>query len=140
MSKLYKNDAEFLNNLRDSIHDESVQAGWYIKHDAVKQILANENPELADFYEMVRELSYISLIHTEISEAVEGCRKEINDDHLPHRKMVEVELADTIIRILDLCGRRNYDIGGALVEKVAYNKTRKDHKLETRSKLGGKKL
>lgn len=44
------------------------------------------------------------LINTEIAEAVEGLRKDLWDDHLPHRKMVEVELADALIRIFDFCG------------------------------------
>lgn len=42
------------------------------------------------------------LIISEIGEAMEGARKDLMDDHLPHRKMVEVELADTLIRTLDL--------------------------------------
>src|SRR5690606_34482374 len=40
----------------------------------------------------------IALMHSELSEALEGIRKNSNDDHLPHRKSVEVELADTLIR------------------------------------------
>ena len=47
----------------------------------------------------------IQLINTEISEATEGARKDLMDDHLPHRKMEEVELADALIRTLDLGGR-----------------------------------
>lgn len=82
----------------------------------------------------------IALIHSEVSEALEGLRKDINDDHLPNRKMVEVELADAVIRILDFAGLKGYDIGGALVEKLKYNTTRKDHKKENREKVGGKKF
>ncbi len=47
----------------------------------------------------------IQLINTEIAEATEGARKDLMDDHLPHRKMEEVELADVLIRTLDLGGR-----------------------------------
>jgi hypothetical protein len=46
----------------------------------------------------------IALCHSELSEALEGHRKGIQDDHLPHRLMVEVELADALIRIFDLAG------------------------------------
>lgn len=80
------------------------------------------------------------LIHTEISEAVEGLRKDIMDDHLPHRKMFEVELADALIRIFDLGGAMGLDLGGAMEEKLAYNATRADHKLENRALEGGKKF
>lgn len=44
------------------------------------------------------------LIHSELSEAAEGLRKDLMDDHLPHRKMFEVELADAFIRTCDLIG------------------------------------
>lgn len=80
----------------------------------------------------------LCLIHSEISEAMEGARKGLKDDHLPHRDMLEVELADAIIRILDLAGFLELDIAGALIEKLAYNQRRADHKLDNRKAAGGK--
>ena len=47
----------------------------------------------------------LQLVNTEIAEATEGDRKGLMDDHLPHRKMAEVELADTMIRALDFAVR-----------------------------------
>lgn len=81
----------------------------------------------------------LCLIHSEISEAMEGERKDLMDDKLPHRKMAEVELADAIIRILDYSAGFNYDIAGAVSEKLEYNKTRKDHTHEAREQANGKK-
>lgn len=81
----------------------------------------------------------LCLIHSEISEAMEGHRKGLQDDKLPHRPMMEVELADAVIRISDLCGAMGYDLGGAIAEKLAYNAQRADHKPENRAKDGGKK-
>lgn len=80
----------------------------------------------------------LCLIHSEISEAMEGHRKGLMDDKLPHRKMIEVELADAMIRIADLAGALGLDLGGAIVEKMEYNSKRDDHKLENRQKAGGK--
>ena len=60
------------------------------------------------------------------------------DDHLPHRDMREVELADALIRIFDLAGAYDMDIGGALAEKMAYNARRPDHKPAARASAGGK--
>lgn len=82
----------------------------------------------------------IALIHSEVSEALEGLRKGKNDDHLPHRKAVEVELADAVIRIMDLAGAMKLDLAGAIVEKLAYNQNRADHKTENRNADGGKKF
>lgn len=41
------------------------------------------------------------LIVSEVAEAMEGVRKNLDDDHLPQFKMFDVELADTMIRSLD---------------------------------------
>lgn len=82
----------------------------------------------------------IALMHSELSEALEGERKNLMDDKLPHRKMAEVELADAVIRILDYCGGFGYDIQGAVEEKMAFNATREDHKHEARMAAGGKRF
>lgn len=81
----------------------------------------------------------LCLVHSEISEALEGHRKDLMDDKLPHRKMFEVELADAIIRIFDIAAGLNLDLGGAYVEKMAYNASRADHSIAERLKSGGKK-
>ena len=81
----------------------------------------------------------LCLIHSEISEAMEGERKGLMDDKLPHRKMAEVELVDALIRIFDYAGAFGYDLQGAYREKMAFNATRADHQHEARARAGGKK-
>lgn len=78
-------------------------------------------------------------VHSEISEALEGHRKNLSDHKLPHRKMFEVELADAIIQIFDIGAGLGLDLGGAFEEKMAYNATRHDHTPEGRMQAGGKK-
>lgn len=80
----------------------------------------------------------LCLVHSEISEGMEGHRKSKMDDKLPHRSMLEVELADAVIRIFDLAGALKLNLGAALVEKMAFNAVRPDHKLENRAAEGGK--
>lgn len=82
--------------------------------------------------------SKLCLIHSEVSESMEGDRKDVMDAHLPHREMREVELADALIRIYDLAGAFNLDVAGAMEEKLAYNKQRLDHKEAARNSYGGK--
>lgn len=82
----------------------------------------------------------IALMHSELSEALEALRKDLMDDHLPHRKGVECELADTIIRIMDYAGARDLDVAGALVEKLRYNSQRADHKASARVGQNGKRF
>lgn len=86
------------------------------------------------------EAELIALEHSELSEALEGLRKNLMDDKLPSRKNVEVELADCVIRILDHAYGKGYDVSGALIEKMLYNQERADHKPENRKKEGGKKF
>lgn len=67
----------------------------------------------------------ISLIHAELSEALEGYRNGNQvDEHVPTFNNVEVELGDAIIRIMDLAARRGYRVPEALIAKMEFNKSR----------------
>lgn len=81
----------------------------------------------------------LMLVVSEIAEAMEGERKGLSDDHLPHRKAAEVELVDALIRIFDYAGAFGYDLDGAYTEKRAYNAQRADHRVANRLAPGGKK-
>ncbi len=115
---------EAFNELASKAHAASVKAGWY------------HNLDGSEKRRNVGEM--LCLIHSEVSEAMEGHRKNLPDDKLPHRKMIEVELADAVIRIADLAEYLDLDVGGAIEEKMRFNETRADHKPENRAKAGGK--
>lgn len=81
----------------------------------------------------------LMLIVSEIAECMEGERRNLPDDKLPHRRMAEVELVDALIRIFDYAGAYGYDLQGAFEEKMAYNAQRADHQHEARTLADGKK-
>ena len=116
-----------INELAQSIHWDNVEAGWWSDPKTGKPISRNKG-------------EMIALMHSELSECLEGVRKDCMDDKLPHRKMEEVELADVIIRIMDYAGAYGLDLDGAIAEKRAFNRQREDHKPENRLAEGGKKI
>ena len=82
------------NTLAKEIYEANKAVGWWDDPDRCK-------------------LTLLQLVSTEIAEATEAERKDLMDDHLPHRKGGEVELADAMIRLLDMAGAFGweYDIG-----------------------------
>lgn len=125
-----QNQVEALKALQEHVYQGNVKAGWWTN------IHTGELKAKGDVTEILAKLM---LVVTEIAESAEGVRKGLPDDKLPHRPMAEVECADAVIRILDLCGHEGYDLAGAIQEKLLFNAIRPDHKMENRLAEGGKK-
>ena len=102
--------------MTNTIHDMAKKKGWWVTTRSPLEIHA--------------------LIHSEVSEAVEEARVGTpavyqTDRHIqPHhgdwdsKKKPEgelIELADVVIRIMDYCGQRGWDLGEAIEMKVDYN-------------------
>jgi hypothetical protein len=90
------------------VHEANVQKGFW-----------PENKEERNVPEM------LALIHSEISEGLEAFRHDnAPDDHLPQYSGLSVELADAVIRILDLDSGRDLHVGSAITDKLLYNLNR----------------
>lgn len=85
----------------------------------------------------IGELLMLSV--SELAEALEGHRKNLKDDKLPNRDMFHVEIVDCFIRLFDICGGLNIDLGAIFEEKMAFNAVRVDHTHEARKTDTGKK-
>lgn len=117
-------------------HGASLAAGWW--DDLKNGISYVQEVRSGSRFGKALVAEKLCLTHSEISEGMEGHRKGLMDDKLPHRPMLEVELADAVIRIADLAGALGLDLGGAIAEKMAFNAVRPDHKIEARAAEGGK--
>jgi NTP pyrophosphatase (non-canonical NTP hydrolase) len=96
-----------VNLLCDAAHDIAKDKGFY-DHDV-------SLPEK------------LALIHAEVSEALEVLRSgepAQRDKHLPEYGAFEVELADVVIRVLDLAAYKNIPLGDVIVSKILYNASR----------------
>ena len=122
--------ALIVNDVTLYCHGAAFASGWW----------HNKNGEPKDITDPDFLAAKIALMHSELSEALEGMRKKLQDDHLPHFDMFTVELADTMIRIMDTAGALGLPLGDALSQKLRYNLTRPDHQPASRYAPGGKSI
>lgn len=113
---------KLLNDSCDEVFEDNFRNGFYDDYHEVSDALFVD--ELKAYTTLMRKSQMIALIHSELSEALEAIRKSLKDDKLPHRSGEEVEIADTVIRILDYAGAWGLDLAGAIEEKLEYNRNR----------------
>lgn len=105
-----------------SVHKLAREKGWYDQAPATDRDRTNE------------VLAHLAKIHGEVSEAQEEARDKDADklkqvyyqNHEQGSKPCGfgIELADTVIRIMDTCGYLGIDLQKCMELKHEYNKTR----------------
>ena len=108
--------SEVFNTAAEEVYQTSLEKGW------------RREDEQRNKGEM------IALVHSELSEALEALRYgNPPDDKIPEFSGAAAELADVIIRVMDISVDGGYRVGEAVEAKMAFNKTRP-------FKHGGKKF
>lgn len=144
----YKN----LTDLAKKVHADNAAKGFYDEEERLttNQALIFENDDQFFFVRNAMINQKLMLICTEVAEACEAVRKNrffsVEADrtiahYLQDAEMAtsqqykasyealvkdkfEAELAGTLIRVLDLCGRMNIDIESHVQAELKYNRTR----------------
>lgn len=115
-------DADAFNNAATAIHNLALEKGWYecqACNGFPLTVRGGCNAcNNAGLHRNAGEL--IALIHSEASEALEAMR----NGHDIGSAAVAVELADIIIRTLDMAAYAGIDIGRTIEEKHASNMAR----------------
>jgi NTP pyrophosphatase (non-canonical NTP hydrolase) len=129
---------ELLEKVRDRCHRNSKDKGFW---DEQEVPFLNAAPREVGGLErvLVKEKPWsfgekIALIHSELSEMFEAWRKNkttcdknisiIDSVGVRQITAIEEEVADTFIRLLDLCGKLDIDVGRVVLAKMAFNEGR----------------
>lgn len=91
---------------------------------SVAASLINDFMQYQGFWQSDNTGEKLALMHSEISEALEADRKELQSDKIPEFSGIEEELADLLIRVLDFSAYHELRLGEALAAKMRYNLNR----------------
>lgn len=90
------------------------------------QAIIHANARAKGFWDRERHISeLLAEIHGEVSEVLEAAKRgNPESEKTPGFSKCEEELADVVIRIMDLAAGKKWDVAGAIVAKIRHNATR----------------
>lgn len=113
-----------LNQLRDEIHQNAVEHGWWEEERSYAEIIALCHSELSEALEEYRNNMPMAYYYGQDGILRQQVIKtDIENANGRKPEGIAIELADCIIRILDYCGYKGIDIQEALDWRKAGNDT-----------------
>jgi NTP pyrophosphatase (non-canonical NTP hydrolase) len=125
-------------NMQKAVYMTAKEKGWYSnpKKELAQKIIAGPGSEnlSIEVYSLLVGIAnqpvrnngeLIALAHSELSEALEGLRHDNPpDDKIPEFSSAEAELADLVIRAMDMAQANGWNLSTAIVAKAKFNQTR----------------
>lgn len=109
-----------INEVVDAAHENAVSKGFYDDIDMLTGYFEkHEMPAQSAIAKRDFVLAQLALVGSEVSEAVDAIRRK----GIQHSD-VEEELADVIIRVCDLAGYLDFNLGRAVQQKMKFNESR----------------
>ena len=117
-----------LKQLQNACHANSEAKGFWAKDRAVLAAVDGGTPtDLNAHAKLLIISTKIALMHSELSEALEGMRTGNGPSDKLHEfglTQMEEELAYVVVRAFDLSGEFGWDLGRAIIKKMGYNSKR----------------
>lgn len=116
-----------INALCEEAYKNAKEKGFHKIRDAINDLCLDSQDPLMIKEDLHNHLDQACMARVagEIGEAVEAMRHgNPESEKIAGFSHVEEELADTLIRIFDYCALKQYDLGGAVMAKMAYNSGR----------------
>lgn len=108
-----------LDQLASSVYEDNQRQGFWRQPEGIRTY-----EEGVRVYHLMKKAEKIALIHSEVSECLEGVRKPGPSEHIPDFTSEEEEMADTLIRILDYSGGFGLRLAKAVEAKLEFNRNR----------------
>lgn len=118
----FNEDYMKISELQEKAHRISKENGFWDDFERVCRVVRKEDREMLTNAMDAFYSQKLSLTHSELSEGLEALR----EGNFQEKDGLEEELADTVIRILDLAGRLEFDLEKAIIEKMDKNKDREE--------------
>jgi len=113
-----------LNDLAQVIHQNAKDKGFFEKEKNIGEMLCLIHSEVSEALEADRKNNYCQKKSIDYMNQCEWSLSHFRDNI---KNTFEDELADVIIRVLDLCAYKGIDIEKHILMKMRYNLTREKY-------------